>query len=80
MKRFLIWLIHGYQKMISPHLGNCCRFEPSCSHYAEEALNRFGVCRGLYLTVHRLLRCNPWGGSGYDPVPETWEGRKKRND
>ena len=80
MKKVCIGLIHWYQKMISPHLGKCCRFEPSCSHYAEEAYERFGFFKGSFLTVRRLLRCNPWGGHGYDPVPEKFEDYKKKKN
>jgi putative membrane protein insertion efficiency factor len=62
-------LIRAYQLMISPLLQPSCRFEPSCSHYAQEAIAMHGAGRGLLLTFQRLLRCHPWGGSGYDPVP-----------
>ncbi len=62
-------LIRAYQLVISPLLQPSCRFEPSCSHYAQEAIATHGAARGLLLTTHRLLRCHPWGGSGYDPVP-----------
>ena len=62
-------LIRAYQLVISPLLQPSCRFEPSCSHYAQEAIATHGAARGLFLTLHRLLRCHPWGGSGYDPVP-----------
>jgi uncharacterized protein len=62
-------LIRAYQLLISPLLQPSCRFEPSCSHYAQEAIATHGAGRGLLLTMHRLLRCHPWGGSGYDPVP-----------
>ena len=62
-------LIRLYQLLISPLLGVNCRFEPSCSHYAQEAIAAHGVVRGLRLAGYRLLRCHPWGGSGFDPVP-----------
>ena len=62
-------LIRLYQLLISPLLGVNCRFEPSCSHYAQEAIATHGVVRGLRLAGLRLLRCHPWGGSGFDPVP-----------
>lgn len=58
-----------YRACISPMLPPSCRFTPTCSQYALEALRRHGALRGTYLTVRRLLRCHPWGGSGYDPVP-----------
>ena len=58
-----------YRLVVSPWLGPACRFEPTCSCYAEAAVQRHGVVRGLGLAAHRLARCNPLGGSGYDPVP-----------
>lgn len=69
----MVWLlilpIRGYRQILSPWLGHACRFQPSCSAYAIEALQTHGPLRGLWLTARRLARCNPWGGSGYDPVP-----------
>lgn len=65
----LILPIRFYQKCISPLFPPVCRFTPTCSQYAVEALRKHGPIKGLYLTVKRILRCNPWGGSGYDPVP-----------
>ncbi len=62
-------LVLAYRYGISPVLPNACRFQPSCSAYALEALQRHGPARGLWLTVRRLARCQPWGGHGYDPVP-----------
>jgi uncharacterized protein len=64
-----IALIKLYQWIISPMLGPKCRFTPTCSQYAIEALKKHGVFKGLWLTVKRLSRCHPWGGHGYDPVP-----------
>ncbi len=58
-----------YQWFVSPLLPPSCRYEPTCSAYAVEALQRHGLIRGAYLTTRRLLHCHPWGGSGYDPVP-----------
>ncbi len=66
---FCVLLIRGYQLLISPLLGHRCRFYPSCSHYAIEALRVHGLTRGLYLTCRRLLRCGPWNPGGLDPVP-----------
>ncbi len=64
-----VFLIRFYQVCISPLKTPCCRFTPTCSLYALEAFRKHGPFKGLYLTVRRLLRCHPWGGSGYDPVP-----------
>ncbi|MCJ8500887.1 membrane protein insertion efficiency factor YidD [Desulfatitalea alkaliphila] len=61
--------IRVYQIAISPMVGPACRFAPSCSEYALEALSRHGLLKGSGLALRRLLRCHPWGGSGYDPVP-----------
>jgi putative membrane protein insertion efficiency factor len=63
-------LIRGYQRSISPSLGPACRYEPTCSHYASEAIERHGAIRGVWLAARRLLRCRPLGGRGYDPVPD----------
>ncbi len=62
----LVWL---YRHTVSPWLGNNCRFEPSCSVYAAEAVRKYGAFRGTWLAAKRIARCHPWGGSGYDPVP-----------
>ena len=61
-----IWI---YQKAISPYTPPSCRFTPTCSEYARQALLKHGPIKGLWLAVRRILRCHPWGGSGYDPVP-----------
>ena len=65
----LVAPIRFYQRFISPLTPPSCRFTPTCSQYALEALRKHGPLRGLYLAVRRILRCHPWGGSGYDPVP-----------
>lgn len=70
MRRPFLWLIRGYQLAISPMLGPRCRFYPSCSCYAYTAVERFGVIRGSWLAVRRLLRCHPFTPGGFDPVPE----------
>ncbi len=64
-----VLLIRGYKLIVSPWLPSACRFTPTCSQYALEAFRKHGVFKGFYLTVKRILRCHPWGGSGYDPVP-----------
>lgn len=58
-----------YRRCISPMFPSCCRFTPTCSEYALEAIRKHGPLKGLWLAVRRILRCHPWGGSGYDPVP-----------
>jgi uncharacterized protein len=63
-------MVRAYQLFVSPLLPPSCRFLPSCSDYAAEAIGRHGPLRGLGLALRRLARCHPWGGSGYDPVPE----------
>jgi putative membrane protein insertion efficiency factor len=75
LERALIWalqiMIHCYQLLISPLLPPSCRYQPSCSDYAVEAIGRHGALAGLGLALRRLARCHPWGGGGYDPVPAT---------
>ena len=65
----LIRMVRGYQATFGAIMPPVCRYEPSCSRYALEALERHGAVRGTYLAARRLLRCNPWGGRGFDPVP-----------
>lgn len=69
------WLIRCYQRYFSPLLGPHCRFYPTCSAYADEALARFGYPRGLLLACGRICRCHPWGACGPDPVPEEFSWR-----
>ncbi len=69
LARPLIWLARGYQLLISPLLPPSCRFYPSCSNYAIEALQRHGAAKGLWLALRRVARCNPWHPGGHDPVP-----------
>ena len=68
MKHLLILIIKGYKKVPGPW-HNSCRYTPTCSSYAIIAIERFGAFKGSILAIKRILRCNPWGGSGYDPVP-----------
>ena len=77
MSKLLIKLIKFYKKNISPAKMPCCRFDPTCSTYAIEALEVHGFFKGTYLTVWRILRCNPFCKGGFDPVPEKKTGRKK---
>ncbi|MBR6189388.1 MAG: membrane protein insertion efficiency factor YidD [Prevotella sp.] len=70
LKWLLILPIIFYQRCISPFTPASCRFTPTCSQYAREAIIKHGPVRGLVLAIWRILRCNPWGGSGYDPVPD----------
>jgi putative membrane protein insertion efficiency factor len=69
MVMLLVLPIRFYQTSISPLTPPSCRFTPSCSEYARQAIIKHGPFKGLYLAIWRILRCNPWGGSGYDPVP-----------
>ncbi|MEO7120241.1 MAG: membrane protein insertion efficiency factor YidD [Ginsengibacter sp.] len=62
-------IIRIYQLLISPWLGPSCRYTPTCSQYGLEAFKKYGPVKGLWLTVKRIARCNPWGGHGHDPVP-----------
>lgn len=73
IRKCLVWIlilpIRFYQYAISPLTPPTCRFTPTCSEYARQALIKYGPIKGLWLATKRLLRCHPWGGSGYDPVP-----------
>lgn len=69
IRKIFILPIRFYQLCISPLFPPCCRFTPTCSQYALEAIMRHGVIKGSWLALRRILRCHPWGGSGYDPVP-----------
>lgn len=69
MRSIAIFLIRGYQWLLSPLLGNNCRFHPTCSEYAIEALRTHGFGRGTWLALRRIGRCHPWGDAGHDPVP-----------
>jgi putative membrane protein insertion efficiency factor len=76
--RLLLLPLRFYRRFVSPFLPPSCRFYPSCSTYAVEALTRFGAARGSYLAARRLLRCGPWTMPGRDPVPETFSWRHTR--
>lgn len=75
MKRVLIACIRFYQTALSPYKKPCCKYYPTCSNYAVEAIERFGAFEGFWLALFRILRCNPFSRGGYDPVPEK---RQKR--
>jgi putative membrane protein insertion efficiency factor len=70
IQQMLMGVVRGYRLLLSPWLGSACRFEPTCSVYALQALERHGAAAGSYLTVHRLMRCHPWCAGGSDPIPE----------
>ena len=74
MKKVFIFLISTYQKFISPLMRPSCRFHPTCSEYSLQAINKFGAYKGGLLSAKRILKCNPWGGSGIDLIP-----REKHN-
>ncbi|MBS7228476.1 MAG: membrane protein insertion efficiency factor YidD [Eubacteriales bacterium] len=78
MKGIILGLIEGYRRFVSPLLPASCRYIPTCSQYALEAVKRFGARRGFLLAMRRLLRCNPFAQGGYDPVPDEYPTRKKK--
>ena len=69
IRRFFVVLIKGYSYLISPFMGNNCRYTPTCSAYTQEAVEIHGVFKGLWLGIKRISRCHPWHEGGYDPVP-----------
>ena len=77
MKRFLLWLIGCYQKHLSPLIPPSCKYRPTCSNYAKEAIEVHGALRGSLLAIWRVLRCNPFSRGGYDPVPPARDARPK---
>jgi len=68
LKRFLIGSVRFYQRAVSPYKKSCCRYTPTCSEYAIQAIEKYGAIKGAYLALGRILRCHPFGGSGYDPL------------
>ncbi len=70
MRRLLTGAVHAYRLLLSPSIGSACRFEPTCSAYSLQALEKHGAGWGSYLTLARLVRCQPWCAGGHDPVPE----------
>ncbi len=72
----LVGLVRAYQLILSPHFGGTCRYQPTCSNYAIQAFRKYGAVKGLILSVHRLLRCHPWGGHGHDPP--RWFGDEEK--
>ena len=75
MQKVLVMLLKVYQHLVSPWFGQTCRFYPSCSCYAIEAVEKRGVLMGLWLTIRRIGRCHPWHPGGFDPVPEKCEAK-----
>ena len=75
MQKILVMLLKVYQYLVSPGFGQTCRFYPSCSCYAIEAVEKRGVLMGLWLTIRRIGRCHPWHPGGFDPVPEKCEAK-----
>ena len=65
----LIFLVKIYQSIISPLFPPTCRYKPTCSEYTIQSLKKYGIIKGVYLSIKRIVNCHPWGGSGYDPVP-----------
>lgn len=76
MKYLLIGIVRIYQAVISPYLPSSCRYQPTCSHYAVEAIRTHGALRGTWLAVTRIARCHPWSKGGHDPVP----GQKQKSN
>jgi putative membrane protein insertion efficiency factor len=69
LARLLIWFVKAYQYFLSPYFGQQCRFYPTCSQYALDAINKYGALRGAYYALRRIFRCHPWHAGGHDPIP-----------
>jgi len=69
VSKIIVFLIRIYQLSISPFLGSNCRYQPTCSQYSVDAVNKYGPLKGGWLALKRILSCHPWGGHGHDPVP-----------
>jgi len=80
MRTALVRVIGFYQHAISPYWPGACRYSPTCSHYAQEAVLTHGALKGGWLAIRRLARCHPWGGQGYDPVPGSDAGHDRYDD
>ena len=80
MRIVLIWFLKGYRFAISPLYGQVCRYHPTCSAYALQAVQTHGAIRGVYLAARRVLRCHPWSAGGYDPVPQSHRSEKHRGE
>jgi len=78
LKWILILPIKLYQYLLSPLLGQNCRYTPTCSHYSVEAIEEWGIFKGIWMAIKRIVSCNPWGGSGHDPVPENPKKKRKQ--
>jgi|TARA_Y100001949_G_scaffold162702_1_gene155959 hypothetical protein len=77
-KKIFFILVRAYQILFSPLIGQNCRFSPTCSNYAIQAVNSFGILKGMQLAITRILRCHPWGGFGYDPVKQSNPKRARK--
>lgn len=77
--KLIIGLVRFYQLAISPWIGSRCRYQPTCSHYMIDAVNEWGPLKGFWLGIKRIGRCHPWGGHGFDPVPENPDKKKLDN-
>ena len=80
VSKFCIFFVRVYQFCISPFKAPCCRFQPTCSQYAKEALEKHSFFKAFILISKRILKCHPWGGSGYDPVPPVKMKERNKNE